>query len=197
MKLHKFLQVFLAAASVLLIAIPGCITDPKESPIRKDRSESSAYEYCDLREKEDVITNLLLSYKDLNIDRFAELLHPDYIFVLQPGDIKGNKDHYTREEDIRITEKMFCARMGECSPKIRRLELNISEGTEGSWHAAEEIDGKPCPGCWLTERNYRISVDLGFRTYHGDDMVLIYVAPVEEEGVTRYKIRIIYDVSDD
>jgi hypothetical protein len=58
------------------------------------------------------------------------------------------------------------------------------------------VGEEPCPGCWETDRVYRIQAQLPNSDiiYMGNDHVKFIVVPVQEDGKTIYKIRWAYDI---
>ena len=58
-----------------LITVSGCILSPEEDVIPPDPTEI----YKPLTDRENVIYNLVQTYKYTDIEKYQELLHPDYI----------------------------------------------------------------------------------------------------------------------
>jgi len=186
-------RLFLVFAVLLIVAMPALVGCRDDNPVTPKKSTSS---YADLTEPEHVIENLLQSYEDRNYERFCELLKdPEYLFFLQPRDVYPVGDEYwTLAEDCDITRRMFLAAMGApegSDPKVDRLELII---TDGAWTDIDSIGSEECTGCKRTERIYDITLVIGETTYLGNDIIGVYVQPVDDGGVTRYKIRRIYDL---
>lgn len=168
------------AAGVLLVL--GCSEDPTEP------KAPSAPRYPETTSQEIVIDNLLLSYKDRNIEQFAKLLHPDYVWYNQPG---MTPEYYTRSEDSLITGDMFRAALHTYEDEnlwLDRLDLSIVQ--PGTWQTIIDIAGVPCDGCWETTRAYSITLVMsgGAMTLIGSDKVKFIVAPVEAGGTTVYRI---------
>jgi hypothetical protein len=161
----------------------GCIFDPKpdEGP-----DPGPQIEWPDLTQKEDVVEYMLLTYKHREYERYKDLLHLEYVWFLQPRDAKEyNTTSLSYSEDIDGTEKLF--------KKAVMLELEIDPGT---WNEIQQVGEEPCPGCWETDRVYRIQAQLPNSDiiYMGNDHVKFIIVPVEEGGKTKYKIRWAYDI---
>ena len=87
----------LAAAALFML---GCSDNSTQPKVTRPR-------YPEATTKDIVISNLLLSFKDCNIEQFEKLLHEDYVWYNQPG--SGFPEFYTRDVDIEITGNMFLA----------------------------------------------------------------------------------------
>jgi hypothetical protein len=102
--------------ATVLLAL-GCSdnsTQPKETP--KPR-------YPETTTPEIVISNLLESYQDRNIEQFTKLLHDNYVWYNQPQITPGS---YTRDEDVYFTGDMFLAALHTYSNSnlwLDKLEL--------------------------------------------------------------------------
>jgi hypothetical protein len=148
--------------------------------------------YYDLTDKEGILQNLLLAYTDRNIDRFAELLHDEYLFYLQEGDyMPGESPYLTRQEDIQCTTNMFLAASGQYEPRIDRLELRLDDGV---WSSVSEIGGEPCEDCWMTQRHYSLLVGINEVTYIANDIAVFCIKPAGPDEDSGYKILRIFDV---
>jgi len=191
------------AAVTIIIGIfiySGCILNPKED--KEPTPIGPQKEFRPLTEKENVIYNLVLSYERTDITHYEELLHNDYIWCNQ-GYSQDPTDFYSKDEDLRLVRHMFEAANGRYKPVIDRLYLNIpvfepdSLNPNGRWNKVDSIPGEgPCDDCWETEREYEISVDISQEnmTYIGNDIIKLYIAPVIEDGVKKYKIIRAYDL---
>jgi hypothetical protein len=70
--------------------------------------ETGVESYRQLNVPENVIRNLELAYAKRDIDAFAGLLAPDFIFRFQPGDARElGRDAWGREEEIRSARGLF------------------------------------------------------------------------------------------
>jgi hypothetical protein len=171
------------ALTILLVFSLGCIFNPKPD----DEPEIiDPVEWPELTEKEDVVEYLLLTYEERDETRYGDLLHPQYIWYMQPRDAEElNLPTLDYERDVAGTTYLFDVSV--------MLDLEIDPGT---WLEIEAVGEEPCPGCWQTDRVYRIQVQLpGDETiYTGHDLVKLIVVPVEEDGKTKYKIRWAYDI---
>jgi hypothetical protein len=178
------------AALLLVSALffsSGCLNDPETPPKPSEESK-----YGDLTEKEHTIENLVQSYADRNIERYAELLCADYLWFMQPRDVQpGGQDFYAREEDITMTRNMFLAAMGQYTPAIDKLELAIDAG---DWYSVSTIGDKDCEDgeCWATERDYHITVQVGETTYIANELVMIQIA--RDSATGKFCIMRIYDI---
>jgi len=187
---------FVAFAALLIVAMLAGVGCTDDSPIApKNGSEPGPY--APLTDPEHVIQNLIQSYKDRDAERFRELLKdPEYRFYLQDRDVRpGDEKFLTLEEDYDVTKRMFLSAMGTpegSDPKIDWLELHIWGGS--TWSPIDSIGDEACTGCLYTERIYDITVIIGDTSYLGSDIVGLYVQPVDDGGVIKYKIRRVYDL---
>ncbi len=139
--------------------------------------------YGDLTDKEDCIRNYILSYRDRDPDRLAELLHEDYIMYSSKS-----KGELSREGELRQTKQMF--------EVLTIFGLDIRPG---KWVPASEFRGGECEGCWETTRGYILiysNPGKDAAIYVSRSHFRMIVAPVIESGLTRYKIRAYEDISD-
>ena len=168
-----------AAAALIVIGCSDDSTQPKETP--KPR-------YPEATAPEIVISNLLLSYKDRNIEQFERLLHADYIWHNQQGE---TPEFYVRSEDIDITRNMFLAvqnLLPNANLWLDKLELELEPPRP--WQPVIDIAGVSCEGCFETSRIYLVTAMTsgGAITYLPTDLVQIFVAPVDVNGTTVYRI---------
>jgi hypothetical protein len=92
----------LLGATLLVITGLGCgddkVTNPKVSPYLEPTSPSN------------VVANLQLAYQRREIDEYAKLLAPEFIFKFQPVDAQEiAKEFWTRDEDLAGTGALFGA----------------------------------------------------------------------------------------
>ncbi len=173
------------AFALAALLVLGCSEDPTEP------KTTPAPRYPETTSREIVIDNLLLSYQDRNIEQFAKLLHPDYVWYNQPG---MTPEYYTRSEDSLITGNMFDAVLHVHADEamwLDRLVLWIYQtAPQAEWYSVADIAGVPCEDCWETTRAYSITLVMssGAMTIIGSDMVKFIVAPVESDGATVYRI---------
>jgi hypothetical protein len=178
---------FLLCAVFSLIGYSGCILSPDEEVPQPQPKPT----YKPLTDKENLIYNLVQSYKEHNIDRYAELLDsPEYYWHNQDG------TSYGRTAEIAQTGKLFAAADNSYSDQklwIEKLELTIYDGT---WNQIFLVDGADCSDCWETTRDYYISARMtgGTLTYIGNDKATFIVIGVDKGGQRIYQLRHIYDV---
>jgi hypothetical protein len=133
--------------------------------------------YADLSEKEHCIGNLTLSCQERSLERFEELLHPNYEYVHHSG------TRFDREFELRSTKTIF-----ETSSKV-----NMQIG-EGEWAQINEESGAACSGCWETIRDFSyvaVSTKVkGGKSEITNARLRLVVAPIEEGGTIRYKLRV-------
>lgn len=196
---------FVAAASLALIVLlaVGCSDD---SPSKPEQEEA---DFGDLTEREDIIRNLVLSYREKDIVQYSRLLlgaeetyggsaYPtDYYWYHQPYAVQG-EDYLTREEDIGCTNNIFLAAMGTPAstghPVIEKLILQL---TDGAFSPVDSLFGELCEDCWYTEREYYLHLELeGDMTVISEDHIQLYIVPVDGEGTKIYKIAIAMDTYD-
>ena len=186
----------LLAAAIL---ISGCGDDG--NPVTP---EEETAEFRTLTSPENLIYNLVLSYKELNIVEYSRLLlntddgdyGQEYYWFNQAEDVSAlGEAYYARDEDISRTNNIFQAAKGTpAKPEhsvIDRLQLEIYNGI---WTSAGSLWGEPCEDCWYTKRSYYIKINIGPDTIFGDDLVELYVVPIQEGDVTTYRIAFTMDV---
>ena len=190
MKLLRKRSLWMVLFLFMVLGAAGC-----EEEVVEPTPEPSPY--ADLTEPEHVIQNLLQCYKDRNSERYCELLmDPEYLFYLQARDVgQGEEPFWNLQQDYDATRRMFLAAIGapeNQDPLIDRLELTIGGGT---WTDVDSIGDEPCLDCQYTERIYTITAVIGETTYLGEDQIIaLYVEPVEDKGITVFKIRRWYDL---
>jgi hypothetical protein len=183
-------------ALAILLALSGCIFGPDD----KDATpKEPTPDFRALTDKENVIHNLVESYRWADIEHYAELLHADYIWYNQDKDVQGGlPPFYTRAEDIGMTSNMFMAKGGthpDPTKKIERMKLEIADG---EWQQLPEIGGEPCSDCWETTRPYMLEIvmDEGNMTLIATALVKFAVVPVAVGEETLYKIYGAHDLND-
>ncbi len=170
------------------------------------RPEPETVVFEDLTEREDIIHNLVLSYREQDIDEYSKLLLRDndtyngssyaggYLWYHQPGAV-GGEEYLTGEEDLLCTNNIFLAANGSPSkpehPVIFHLDLALTEGT---WAPVDSLFGDVCVDCWYTERQYNIFLEMGELDLHSTDNVQLYIVPVDEDGKKIYKIAVAKDI---
>ena len=141
------------------------------------RSESDTkLTYGDLTQKEHCMRNLALSYTNQDIDRFKELLHERYLYIITE---KKTTKMRSRKYIINAVNYMF-----DNAIKIR------AEITEGEWEPITTFSGDACPGCWSTKREFIMRIDSpDAKEQEFSTECRFIVAPVEASGVVKYKLR--------
>jgi len=147
-------------------------------PLRgRGRSESDAKPaYRDLTQKEHCLKNLALSYTNQDIDRFKELLHERYVYIIR--DKKTTKTR-SRKYTVNAVNYMF-----DNSTKIR------AEITHGEWEPVKTFSGEACRKCWSTNREFIMRIagpEMKEKEFSTECRFI--VAPVEEAGILKYKLR--------
>ncbi|RJR29747.1 MAG: hypothetical protein C4574_03120 [Candidatus Latescibacterota bacterium] len=183
------------AAALGLFFLSGCILGTDED----DKPKEPTPDYRPLTDKDNVIHNLIESYKWCDIEEYEKLLHPDYVWRNQERDVVmgGLPEYFTRDEDLASTGNLFKAKSGtHPDPLVIVNALNLVIQA-GAWQGITEIDGSPCEDCWETTRLYEIAVVSPAMTLYADDYVKFVVVPVTEGGKTLYKIRRADDIHAD
>jgi hypothetical protein len=176
--LRRVAALALAAAALFILGCSDTSTEPK---VTKPR-------YPEATTKDIVISNLLLSFKDRNIEQFEKLLHQDYMWFNQAS--AAPPEHYTRDEDIAITGNMFLAAR-HTHPNstlwLDKLELKLYGG---GWTLVTDFNSEPCEDCWETTREYSVILITtgGATTYIANDLVKFTVVPVLVDGTKVYRI---------
>ncbi len=97
-----FLLSFLAV--VALVAVKGCIFDPD-----KGGPDTGGGDYLPLTSPENVMNNLIVSYRRREIEKYAEILNKEFIFRFQDGDAPPElgREFWTHDEDSTGTAALF------------------------------------------------------------------------------------------
>ena len=101
--MKKFLLIGIFSV-VALVAMKGCIFDPdKGDPV--DRRG----DYKPLTSPENVMNNLIVSYRRREIEKYAEFLDKEFIFRFQDGDEPPDlgRNFWTHDEDSTGTAALF------------------------------------------------------------------------------------------
>jgi len=173
---------FLALAIFALIGYSGCILSPDEETPEPEPKPT----YKPLTEKENIIYNLMQCYKEHNIDRYEELLHPDFVWYNQ--DDTSND----RTQDIYLTERMFLAAESKHPDPALWLDLLELKIYPGQWYQIYKVEEADCDDCWETTRTYEITARIngGAVTYIGyDDVRFILEGVDKDDGQKIYQIR--------
>jgi hypothetical protein len=169
----------------------GCILSPDKGGGGGDNQDTTGFR--PLTDKENVIFNLMLSYKRADINQYGDLLHDQYTWHNQLDPSTPNlEEQWTRTQDYNATHNMFMSTRGSNpDPKwnVIKLELDIKNA---SWSLyPDSIPGYPypCTDCWQTTREYYITLATeGGDTYIGNDLCLFIVVPVNRGGQKIYQL---------
>jgi hypothetical protein len=166
--------VFALSCTVCALVLSGGQVPNSRSEPTKDTT------YVDLTDKEHCVQNLVTSFERRDINGYDAILHPDFEFVLVRG------DRYDREHELGGVKVVFNTVSG--------ITMNIGDG---EWARIEETNGAKCAGCWETIRmlNYTVvpkDKERKPETYHRK--IRLVVAPIDDAGVTRYKLRVWQDL---
>ena len=122
-------QFFLLGVFVVLavFAMDGCIFDPD-----KDPPGTGDGDYKPLTSPENVMNNLVVSYRRREIQKYAEFLDKEFIFRFQDGDEPPElgREFWTHDEDSTGTEALFN------SPSVSDISVDL---TYGAAEEAEEL----------------------------------------------------------
>jgi hypothetical protein len=102
--MKRFVQ-FAGLAVVAVFVFKGCIFSPDPKPPVPPR------EYLPQTSPENVVNNLATSYERREIEQYAKLLDPTFIFKFQTPDIPEDlpRDYWNRDEDSTGTGALFDA----------------------------------------------------------------------------------------
>ncbi len=100
--------------------LPG--SDGKESPL-----DGKEYSFPDTENQ--LITNFLASYREMDIEGYREVLHDDFRFYFQPFDIENHNlpsDHWRKDEELTVSENIFSGEScPEEQPGFSQITINI------------------------------------------------------------------------
>ncbi len=137
MVIKKFLLLLMAFAVV--VAPAGCIFSPDEDDPDDGGGGGTVGQPFPSTE-EILMDNFKLSYEDMDFNSFRDLLHPDYIFLLQSStteEFPDVGDQFSREEEIDIARRMFTGDPvtdpdGNLVPGISTISFDTFE-QQGDW----------------------------------------------------------------
>jgi hypothetical protein len=181
MKSHSILGGVARLLPAIMLFALGCSDNAMQPKVAKPPR------YPEATTKEIVIENFLKSFEDRNIDQFAKLLHPDYIWYNQPG---FTPEFYTRSEDIEMTGNMFLAAKHMHSNSALWLEELYLKLYTSPWMEISEFNSEPCSDCWETTVPYYLRLRMADdgTTYIASDMARFVVVPVEVDRTKVYRI---------
>ena len=105
---------------LLAVGLMGCDDDVVEPPCG-DLCPSSPY--SSPTAPESLITNLQVSYRNREIEHYAELLAPEFIFKFQPIDANDiGTPFWTRDQDSTGTRALLT------TPEVSDIRLNLIHG---------------------------------------------------------------------
>ncbi|MBN1885471.1 MAG: hypothetical protein JW876_08115 [Candidatus Krumholzibacteriota bacterium] len=177
MNTRRRFAVLLACAAV---ALAGCGEDSAVEP-----RDGSLAAWPDRTEREDCIETILLAYEHRDAGRYADLLHPDFEWHLQPGDAGVfGVSSWDKSMEFQLTGRLFDLAI--------MLELTIQPA---GWDTISTVGAVPCPGCLKTTRPYEIRAQLEANgTIHvGNDLIQVIVAPDPDEP-GKWQIRYMFDL---
>ncbi len=174
------------------LAFSSCILSPTEEPPPKPTPV-----WKDLTHKEDVISNMVQSYKVHDITHYQQLLTDEFIWVNNPVDYANkvvSEESYARDIELTRTGGLFDAAEQKYADQnlwIDRLELTISTSPNAEvdmWEQMPDYLGNPCSDCWQTTRTYGITAVFGEKTLAGVAPVHIVIIGTPSNGKTYYHI---------
>ncbi len=183
MKARKTIRTAAAiAAMATLLAVSGCILDPKEAVEDNPGPEVT---WPDRTQRDDIIEVITKVYKYRNIEKYKEaLLENDeesdmfpqgYIWRNQTTDIEDHGEIYNYDEDVSGTG-------GILEHHISGEFHLYSTGTEGEWRSYTTFRNEPCDNCWETIRFYDFDFEFDDgQHYMGNDKVQLIIGPDRDE----------------
>ena len=169
------------ALLVIAFGSTGCIFSPDDSG-DGGGPEPDPHVFADTADK--LINNFKRYYAEMNLDRYRELLHDNYLFVSQSEE--GNYDLNT---ELEIANRMFNQVAGEGGIQIQDITVDVMQPIGPRWETTDPAD--PNFGGSL-KRAYEVTISFiilnANTTYEATGMVIFYVAPIEveqDDGSTR------------
>ncbi len=104
-----------ALAAVLMVCLSAC--DHTEAPVVTEKPPR-----CFGQTPEQVLNNLIVSYGRRDIEEYASLLHPDFIFRFQDGDAPADlgREYWNATEDSTGTDALFN------SPEVTGIYIDLT-----------------------------------------------------------------------
>jgi hypothetical protein len=135
----------------------------------QDSTSCADSSYGDFSEKEDCILNYARSCNERNIDRFAELFHPDCEFIYMMGKPDFDADIFSGQILEKSDLQSELESIGHFFVGVGELRFEIETGT---WMRLDSLSGEPCTDCWTTSRGYSLSATFGAPGEGGESRVM-------------------------
>lgn len=148
METKKILLLLFAVA--LIVAPAGCIFSPDEDDDDTGGGGTTPVGLPFPATEDILMENFRLSYEDMDFNSFRDMLHPDYVFLLQPStteEFPDVGDQFSREEEIEIARRMFAGDPvtdpdGNLVPGISTISFDHYE-QQGEWDTSSGNDVIP------------------------------------------------------
>ena len=178
---------------VALLGAFGCSDDDPADPALEAEPEF-------LATTPDSLASLFrIAYQEMQIDDFTALLHPDFEMILLADTLEdwGWPEGYTfdRAEMVSIHENIFLGQVGEdrdgnLIQPIGSIEVPLL-WLDGEWGPIleDDLNFADFEGMWgLFEVNFQFYNAAASHRHSVQQQVKFYVAPVVENGTTRYEL---------
>jgi len=149
---------FKRTALMLLIVVvttgltTSCILDPKDQP---EETEKIPVVFKDLKEKDDVLHNLALSYNEREIFEYDKLLDANFIMIFSDADVSEGvtPDQWARAKEINVTGQMFDRNHPVPDLRVTSIDCALDYAAE-DWTEEPENQDHPGESWWRKTVKY-------------------------------------------
>jgi len=126
-------NLILLCLAVLVAATASCIFDPKKD--EGDDDDKPKQSYQDLTQKWHVLNNLELAYRDRLVNRYQDVLDPQFTFFFSEGDVGGEvPEQWGRDEEIEATTRLFDKTLNDPNfPRCKSIAMDLVNEQTVNW----------------------------------------------------------------
>jgi len=120
-------RILITSLAVIFVGMFGaCFLNPEEVTVDDPGPSGPTQKYEPLTERNSVLNNLELAYKERNINEYDRVLDENFTFFFADGDVSnGNTpEQWSREAEVGATRNMFDENFPGTNP-IVRIELDL------------------------------------------------------------------------
>ncbi len=189
--MKRIMTVLIVGISIL--AFNSCILDPKEKEAPPG-TPVSPYKPLD-EERDNVLFNLVKSYKETNIDRYDELLDVDFIFHFSAADFRDGHvtaENWDRTAEIGSAGNMFDPLYEGSREPVSNIDLTlIYAAGDDRWIQVTPEDQEKYPDETWYEKTvrYNLTVQSGDISFVGNNLQASFLLRwAEVDGVGFWRI---------
>jgi hypothetical protein len=114
--------------AAMLLVTSSCLFDPEETTNDDGGNDDEVIQLKDLKQKENVLNNILYAYKYRKWQVYNDLLGDQFTFFFAEGDVGGEiPEQWNGEDEINATTKLFDSNLSDGSeyPICRSIRLDL------------------------------------------------------------------------